>query len=66
MPVIKSPARIKLLTGDIMDEKELWLSFIKSGSVKDYLNYIEFKSKEVKPFEDKNRRAGDTREQYRG
>ncbi len=49
-----------------MDEKELWLSFIKSGSVKDYLNYIEFKSKEVKPFEDKNRRAGDTREQYRG
>lgn len=49
-----------------MEDKELWLSFLKSGSVKDYLNYIEAKHEEVKSDEDKNSGAGHQREQYRG
>lgn len=49
-----------------MDQNELWLSFIKSGSVKDFLSYIEAKNGEVKPVENKDKGPGNTREQYRG
>lgn len=49
-----------------MDENELWLSFIKSGSVKDYLSYIECKKEVKKPDADINGRTGDKGKQYRG
>ncbi len=29
-----------------MDKNELWLSFVKSGSVKDFLSYIDCKKEE--------------------
>lgn len=49
-----------------MDKDELWLSFIKSGSVKDYLSYIESKKDVKKSDADNNGRPRDKGEQYRG
>ena len=49
-----------------MNEHELWLSFIKSGSVKDYLSYLEEKEREVKQSEDKDTSTRNPREEYRG
>ncbi len=49
-----------------MNGNELWLSFIKSGSVKDYLSYLEEKEREVKEIENKNDGSRNQREEYRG
>lgn len=49
-----------------MDKNELWLSFIKSGSVKDYLSYIEAKEEVKKPDANNDRCISDKGNEYRG